>query len=889
MKTNECDIETCFIAPLDNFGQIQGPKSRSATFGPPQRPDGLTIQYPEGLTAPMTTARDNAQGLFVKNPNTLEPPSADWTPKELDALALGVYLFKADADKICSVVGSKTAPIVRSYDTATLIPGHPDIAMDNQVQNGQGARLLSPARLVTKIEEMSKVANLDPPKQGIMKDLLEEYSLHLIDEQQLVQGLIQVAGRDIVVRGLDLPGFLNAASTTSAVTDPCSPNYDVINNNAHAHQAEEEEEQKQPVSNPQRLFPERTVTGAKQCENCGTSSTPLWRKDRHINMLMCNACGIYYKNHGKHRPVELTTVPPRSTPRRDSAAGVVNTAISTGGAVAVPIVSTSYDSAGAAVPGAHNGHHVEQAVDEKDADGDRRRSTRPRRSRPGGVDGGEHGEMSDGGASDLSSAGRVGEVQAEKMRGELIERLVTHAALPAVFDVDGAVEGLAALKKARLTDPLTGQSWGVVRIYADPSVGAGTAGVPAARGLTNTARASNGAASRPRASAAAAASRMGQTCENCGTTQTPLWRKDRETGVMLCNACGIYLKTHGRNRPLGTSRHRQTPTGAGVKTVSARAAAVAEKGQGSPPSKRRWGEAESDVGEEEEEEKSNKEEEEHEMQASETDGFPLIGDGVVTTTTSGRAVRAPVRSRLVSSTAPANPVVAATPAAPANFPSPVTGEAPAKVPTATADAPKSAAVAAIAAQAAQAFLHPSLPQAPSLFKTPLLAAYSKDALHLQHHVQQHPNPQQPPTLSTSSDVTAEGFVLRGPSPPLGVPRPIPGSNGFAYPQHMMMATMPYYGMPPPTTTTTTTGSQMYGSGGDGARPMLAPAGNIPSTAPIVGSPIHAGASLHAGVLRPKIAAAAAAGGGGVTTAGPPPAAMSQLPLVGMVGAPRPVR
>lgn len=48
------------------------------------------------------------------------------------------------------------APMVRSYDTATLIPGHPDIAMDNQVQNGQGARLLSPARLVTKIEEMSK-------------------------------------------------------------------------------------------------------------------------------------------------------------------------------------------------------------------------------------------------------------------------------------------------------------------------------------------------------------------------------------------------------------------------------------------------------------------------------------------------------------------------------------------------------------------------------------------------------------------------------------------------------------------------------------------------------------------------------------------------------------
>jgi hypothetical protein len=108
MNTAECEIETSFIAPLNNFGQIQGPKSRSETFGLPQRPEGLAIKHPGGVTAPMTTARDNAQGVLVKNPNTLEPLSAEWTPKELDALALGLYLFKADADKICSIVGSKT-------------------------------------------------------------------------------------------------------------------------------------------------------------------------------------------------------------------------------------------------------------------------------------------------------------------------------------------------------------------------------------------------------------------------------------------------------------------------------------------------------------------------------------------------------------------------------------------------------------------------------------------------------------------------------------------------------------------------------------------------------------------------------------------------------------
>lgn len=35
------------------------------------------------------------------------------------------------------------------------------------------------------------------------------------------------------------------------------------------------------------------------CTNCGTTSTPLWRKEG--GQLMCNACGIYFKNHGYHR------------------------------------------------------------------------------------------------------------------------------------------------------------------------------------------------------------------------------------------------------------------------------------------------------------------------------------------------------------------------------------------------------------------------------------------------------------------------------------------------------------------------------------------------------------------------------------------------------------
>lgn len=40
------------------------------------------------------------------------------------------------------------------------------------------------------------------------------------------------------------------------------------------------------------------------CKNCGTTVTPLWRRDEQ-GQSICNACGLYHKLHGSHRPVNM--------------------------------------------------------------------------------------------------------------------------------------------------------------------------------------------------------------------------------------------------------------------------------------------------------------------------------------------------------------------------------------------------------------------------------------------------------------------------------------------------------------------------------------------------------------------------------------------------------
>ena len=58
-------------------------------------------------------------------------------------------------------------------------------------------------------------------------------------------------------------------------------------------------------------------TGSPMCKNCHTLTTPLWRRNEH-GAVLCNACGLFLKLHGRSRPISLKTDVIKSRNRKSS-------------------------------------------------------------------------------------------------------------------------------------------------------------------------------------------------------------------------------------------------------------------------------------------------------------------------------------------------------------------------------------------------------------------------------------------------------------------------------------------------------------------------------------------------------------------------------------------
>ena len=124
----------------------------------------------------------------------------------------------------------------------------------------------------------------------------------------------------------------------------------------------------------------RAAVGALSCANCGTSTTPLWRRD-DVGNNICNACGLYFKLHGTHRPNSMKKTVIKRRKRVPAASGSASANTSPGSsrmtdqAAAEALVSVGrMATAGAGAAGA-------SGVDESEGEGEGAQQPRRKRAR----------------------------------------------------------------------------------------------------------------------------------------------------------------------------------------------------------------------------------------------------------------------------------------------------------------------------------------------------------------------------------------------------------------------------------------------------------------------------------------------------------------------------
>ncbi|KAG0278460.1 hypothetical protein BGZ95_003959 [Linnemannia exigua] len=117
------------------------------------------------------------------------------------------------------------------------------------------------------------------------------------DAQNLARYLSQMQKEeeDLASQEEDMDKADAASDTISAPPSPSSTT------SARAERSPSPESSCQESSTPKAPKASRKLV----CFNCNVTQTPLWRRTPDRRHSLCNACGLYYKQYGAHRPLNV--------------------------------------------------------------------------------------------------------------------------------------------------------------------------------------------------------------------------------------------------------------------------------------------------------------------------------------------------------------------------------------------------------------------------------------------------------------------------------------------------------------------------------------------------------------------------------------------------------